>query len=261
MMTPTPVALHTVVDGPEQAPPLLLLPSLGTTVDLWQPQLEALSARYRVIRVDHRGHGGSPVPTGPYHLADLGADARAVLDRLGIDRAHVAGVSLGGMVAMWLAAHHPQRVDRLLPICTSAKIEPESMWRDRAAAVRAGGLGSIADAVVARWIPPATAAARPDLVARARAMLAAVPDEGYAACCAALETMDLAPDLGRIAAPTLVIAGADDLATPPSHAERIAAGIPGGRTAVVPGAHLANLSHPEPVTRLMLRFLGGDDDG
>jgi 3-oxoadipate enol-lactonase len=250
--------LHALVDGPPDAPVLVLGPSLGTTTALWAPALPHLADRYRLIRYDHRGHGGSPVPDGPYRIEDLGGDVLALLDRLGVERAHVAGVSLGGMVAMWLAANAPERVDRLVPICTTTRFTPPEMWRDRAAAVRANGLSSIADAVVARWLPPDTDAG---LVAAAHDLLAGVPDEGYASTCEALEVADLAPDLARITAPTLVFAGALDPASPPAHAERIAAGIAGARVMVVPGAaHLAVLTHPAAVATSMTAFLGGSDE-
>jgi 3-oxoadipate enol-lactonase len=231
---------------------------LGTTTGLWEPALPLLAQRFRVVRYDHRGHGGSPVPPGPYRLDDLGGDVVALLDRLGVERAHVSGVSLGGMVAMWLAANAPERVDRLVPICTTTRFDPPSMWRSRAASVRADGLASIVDGILVRWLPPD---ASPELVAAARALMAGVPDEGYAATCAALEEADLAPSLARIVAPTLVVAGDLDPASPPADAERIAAGIRGARVAVVPGAaHLAVLSHPAEVAALMISFLEESDE-
>lgn len=247
------VELYATVDGRPDGPTLVLGPSLGTTTGLWEPALPRLAQRFRVVRYDHRGHGGSPVPPGPYRLDDLGGDVLALLDRLGVDRAHVAGISLGGMVAMWLAANAPDRVDRLLPMCTTTRFTPPSMWVARAAAVRADGLASIVDGVLARWLPPG---ASPELVAAARTLMAGVPDEGYAATCAALEVADLGPALERIAAPTLVVAGQLDPASPPADAERIAAGIAGARVAVVPGAaHLAVLSHPVEVAAVMTTFL------
>ena len=157
----TAVDLHHVVEGPDDAPALVLLNSLGSTLAMWEPQIEALAARFRVVRCDTRGHGRSPVPPGPYSLADIGGDVVALLDTLGIARAHVAGVSLGGMTALWLAIHAPERVDRIVPCCTSAKLGPPQVWRDRAALVRAEGTGAVADAVVARWVTPAWAAAHP----------------------------------------------------------------------------------------------------
>jgi len=249
--------LNYTVDGPEDAPPLVLGSSLGTTTELWRAQLPELAARFRVVRYDHRGHGASPVPSGPYQLSDLGGDVLAVLDHLGLERAHVAGVSLGGMVGMWLAAAAPERVDRLALVCTSALLGPPEVWQERAAAVRAGGMAAVVDTVLARWFTPGFLAAHPDTVEWIRAMLASTPPEGYASCCAAIETMDLTPVLGRIAAPTLVVVGADDPATPREHGERIAAGIPGARLEVVPdAAHMAVVEQPAAVTGLLRDFFG-----
>jgi 3-oxoadipate enol-lactonase len=209
-----------------------------------------------VVRYDPRGHGASPVPPGPYELADLAGDVVALLDRLGVEAADFCGLSLGGMTGMALAAAHPHRVRRLVLCCTSAQLGPPSMWADRAATVRRHGTAAIADAVVSRWVTPGYAARHPDVVADLRAMVAAVPDEGYAACCGAVERMDLRDLLPGITARTLVIAGEQDPATPPAHAELIAAGVPDARVAVLsPAAHLANVEQPEAVTRLILDHL------
>lgn len=252
----TAVDVHSVIEGPPDAPPLLLVNSLGSTLAMWEPQMDELAARLRVVRFDLRGHGRSPVPPGPYSLDDLGADALALLDRLGIGRAHVAGVSLGGMIGMWLGVHAPERVDRLVLCCTSARLGPPSMWVDRARLVRAEGTGAVADAVVARWVSPTWAADHPEEFRRLREMVAATPAEGYAGCCDAIQVMDQEADLERIVAPTLVIAGADDPSTPPDHAARIAAGIPGARMAVIPAAmHLANIERPDEVTGRILDHL------
>jgi len=252
------VALHATVDGPADAPVVVLGSSLGTTGDLWQPQMAELTSRFRVVRYDHRGHGGSPVPPGSYRLEDLGGDVLALLDRLGIARAHQAGLSMGGMVAMWLAAHAPERVDRLALMCTSAQLGPPSQWVDRAAAVRAGGMPAITDMVLGRWLTPDFTANHAGVVAWVRRMFNATPPEGYAACCGVLEHMDLTGDLPSISAPTLVIAGADDPATPPEHAERIVAGIPEARLEIVPhAAHLASVEQPSTVGKLLVDFLGG----
>lgn len=255
-----PVPLFHQIDGPPDAPAVLLGASLGTTTDLWLPQLPALTQRFRVVRYDHRGHGRSPVPTGPYTLADLGGDLLALLDHLGLDRVHLAGLSLGGMVSMWLAAHAADRVDRLALLCTSARLGPPEVWAQRAATVRAHGMAAVADAVLARWFPPDFAAREPVVLARMRATLTSAPAEGYAACCDAIRSMDLEPDLPGIRAPTLVIAGLADEATPPSHARQIAQLIPGARLSFVAGAaHLANLYRPQLVTGLLLDFLWGDE--
>src|SRR4051812_5088004 len=247
------VAVHHRVDGPPDAPALLLINSLGADLSMWEPQLPALGARFRVIRYDARGHGRSPVPPGRYALDDLGRDALDLLDRLGVARAHVCGLSLGGMTAMWLATHAPGRVDRLVLCCTSAQLGPPAAWAGRAATVRAGGTAAVAGAVVARWVTPGFAAAHPEVVRRLRDMVAATPATGYAGACAAIEEMDLRPGLPRISAPTLVLAGAGDPATPPEHGAAIAAAIPGARLQVLaPAAHLATLEQPDTANRLIL---------
>lgn len=258
----TAVALHHEVAGPDGAPVVLLGSSLGATLELWEPQVPALAERFRVVRFDHRGHGRSPVPPGPYEIADLGGDVLALLDRLGAERASYAGLSLGGMVGMWLGAHAPDRADRLALLCTSAHL-PNPTWAERAAAVRAAGTTEvIADAVVERWLTPSFARERPEVAARLRATLAAQPPEGYAACCGAIERMDLRPDLGAIRAPTLVVAAADDPATPPEHGRVIAAAIPGARFELVAdAAHLAGVQRPEIVTALLFDHLDPPEGG
>lgn len=246
------------VDGPDDAPVLVLGNSLGTTTAMWEPQLPALTERFRLVRYDHRGHGKSAVPAGPYTLDELGADVLAMLDSLGLRRVHLGGLSLGGMVAMWLAANAPERVNRLALLCTSAKLGPPSIWEQRAETVRRGGMAAIADLMVSRWLTPGFAERKPDIAAWARNLLSETPADGYVGCCAAIQHMDLLPVLGSITAPTLVIAGADDPATPPEHAHRIAAGIPGAITVIVPdAAHLANVEQPDTVTGLLLDFLEG----
>ncbi len=246
------------VHGAQDAPVLVLGPSLGTTRSVWDEALPMLSSALRVVRYDHRGHGGSDVPAGPYRLPALGADVLALLDALGVRRFHAGGLSLGGMVAMWLAANHPDRVDRLALCCTSAHMPPEQGWVERAARVRAEGTAAVADAVVARWLTPDFARERPEVLARLRDMLVATPAEGYAGCCEAIATMDLRPDLTRVQAPTLVIAGGEDLATPPEHAERIRAAVRGARLAVVEdAAHLAAVQRPDECARLMVEHLLG----
>ncbi|HEY8582202.1 MAG TPA: 3-oxoadipate enol-lactonase [Capillimicrobium sp.] len=256
MAHPSHVVVHHAEDGPAGGSTVVFVNSLGSTLEMWEPQARALAAHHRVVRFDLRGHGRSPVPPGPYALDDLGADVLALMDRLEIERASLCGLSLGGMVAMWTAIAAPQRVDRLALCCTSAALGPPEAWRERAALVRSSGTEAVADAVVGRWLTPGFAAEHPDERARLRAMIAATPAEGYAGCCAAIERMDLERHLHRITAPTLVVAGADDPATPPDHAQRIAAAIPGARAHVVDGAaHLANVEQPARVTALLAAHL------
>ncbi len=245
--------------GRDDAPVLVLGSSLGTDRRMWDPQLPELAELFRVIRYDHLGHGGSPVPPGPHTLADLAGAVLALLDELGVTRARVAGLSLGGMVGMWLAAHHPQRVDRLALFCTSAQMPPAQNWLDRAATTRAEGTAAVADAVIARWFTPDWVKTHPDSFAAYHAMLCSVPAQGYAGCCEAVGAMDLRPDLPRIAAATLVVAAADDPATPEPHARTIEAGIRSGgapcRVELVAGAHLATVSNPTVCARLLVDHL------
>jgi 3-oxoadipate enol-lactonase len=253
------VALHHAVDGPEAGPPLVLGGSLGTGLEMWRPQLPALAARHRVVRYDHRGHGGSPVPPGPYALDDLGRDVLRLLDRLGCSTVDYAGLSLGGMVGMWLAAHAPERIGRLALLCTAAHLPPEVGYRQRAALVRARGMAGVVEPVLARWFTPAFPPAEREPY---RAMLAGTPPEGYAGCCEAIAGMDLRPVLSKITAPTLVVAAADDPAIPPRYAGQIAGSIAGGRLVVLDhSAHLANVEQADAVNELLLAWFGGEEGG
>jgi 3-oxoadipate enol-lactonase len=252
----TPVDVAYTVDGPDGAPTVVLSNSLGSTPAMWDPQLPALAERLRVVRYDHRGHGRSPVPPGPYELDDLGADVLAMLDRLGLERVHWCGLSLGGMVGMWMAINAPERIDRLVLCCTSARLGPPEMWADRAATVRAQGADAVADAGIQRWLSPGFIEREPEIAGGIRAMLAATPAEGYAACCGVIEHMDQVPQLGEIRAPTLVIAAEDDPATPPEHGALIASAVPGARLEIVPDArHLATIEQPAAMTELIVSHL------
>jgi 3-oxoadipate enol-lactonase len=252
----TAVEVHAVEDGPADGPVVVLSNSLGTTLDMWDPQLSPLAGRFRVIRYDHRGHGRSPVPAGAYAIEDLAADVLALLDRLGVDRAHVCGASMGGQVGMWLAAHAPQRVDRLVLCCTSPSFGPPEAWAERAKVVRTEGTGAVADTVVARWFTPTFASEHAEVVERFRAMIASTPPEGYAGCCDAVREADLAGDLAAIRAPTLVIAGAEDPAVPGERTKELREGIAGARLEVVdPGAHLSSVERADRVTELILEHL------
>ena len=255
------VDLHHTESGPADAPPLLLGGSLGTTTRMWRPQVEALSTLFRVICFDHRGHGNSPVPEGPYTMADLGGDVIALMDRLGIERAHYAGLSIGGMVGQWLAVHHPERIDGLALLATSPYMGPARNWRDRAALVRAEGTGALAASVVERWFTPGYAKEHPDEVRGLRDQISATEPEGYAGCCGAIETYDLREELHRITAPTLVIAGADDPSTPPAeHAEPIAERVAGARLVVLEeAAHLLSWQQSAKVNTLLTRHLTAAD--
>jgi 3-oxoadipate enol-lactonase len=252
-----PIDVHHEVTGPAGAPAVVLSNSLGATLAMWDRQLDAIAA-YRVVRYDLRGHAGSPVPDGPSTIADLGGDLVALLDRLEIERASLVGVSLGGMVSMCTAAHHPERVERLMPCFTSAQLGPPEMWRERIATVEAEGTAALADAVVGRWFTPAFTAREPGYVAAMRDTIAATPAAGYASCAHAIRAMDLRPDLQLITAPTLVVAGADDPSTPPAHAELIVDGIHAAELRVLDdAAHLGNIEQPAAYNALLLGHLEG----
>lgn len=250
------VDVHHELSGPDDAPVVVLSCSLGTDLSMWDPQARRLSARLRVVRYDLRGHGRSPVPPGPYSIADLGGDLIALLDRLDIARASLCGVSIGGMTSMWVAANAPDRVERLVVCCSSAYIDPTGMYRDRARAVREHGIEPLVDAAIGRWFTSEFAQAHPEVVQPRRENLLATPIEGYAACCEALADMDLRGSLSAVRAPTLVISGREDPATPPDHGRAIAAGIPGAGFEVIDdAAHLANLQQPELVSGLIERHV------
>lgn len=238
--------------GDPAAPVVLLLGSLGSTRDMWRPQVGALSAWATVVAADHRGHGDSPVPTGPYRIADLAADVSALVEQLGAPAVHLVGLSLGGAVAQYLAIHRPELVRTLTLMCTAARFGQAGPWHERAAAVRADGTAAIAEAVVDRWYTAGLAGRDPALVARSRAMVAGTPDAGYAGCCEALAEWDSRPDLGRITAPTLVIAGAQDPSTPPETMRLLADEIAGAAMVTLdPAAHLANVEQAGRITQLL----------
>lgn len=248
------VALHVVVDDHAEAAPdapvLLLANSLGTDLTMWAPQLEVWTRTHRVVRFDQRGHGRSQVPTPPFTLERLGADAVAVLDALGIESADVCGLSLGGLVALQVAVTAPDRVRRLVVSCTAARVGTEEAWAERAEAVRAGGMAAVTDLVLERFFSPAFRASGDASVDDVATMLSTTDPDGYAGSCLALAVADLHARLGEVVAPTLVIAGGADVATPPEQGGELAAAIPGAELIVLDGAgHLANLESPDAYAR------------
>lgn len=255
-MTPeSAIALNHLLEGPEDAPVLAMANSLGSTLHMWDPQAPILREHFRLLRYDHRGHGGSPVPPGPYSIEGLGRDVLALLDRLEIEHAYFCGLSIGGMVGMWLASEAPERIERLALCCTSVRFDPEA-YGSRAQTVREKGVAEIADAVLERWFTPDFHESHKDIVEWAGRMLRDTPPEGYAGCCEAIRDADLQDRLGAIHAPTLVIAGADDPAAPVDKAKFIRDSISGARLEVVPqSAHLANVEQPEAVTREILAHM------
>jgi 3-oxoadipate enol-lactonase len=255
-LTTVTVDVHFRIDGPPAAPVLVLSHAMGASMAMWDPQLTGLSRNFRVVRYDHRGHGGSPVPPGPYRIEDLGRDLVRLLDRLALERASFCGISLGGMVGLWLAANAPQRLDRLVVCCAAARVPRPDDYAARATLVRSQGMAAVAQAVITRWFTPAFLTRRPDLVDRCKALLLATPPDGYAATCEALAAMDLRDDLPRITAATLVLAGEADQATPPDLSTEMAQRIPGAELVVIPGApHMASIEQPEAVGDQIRRWL------
>ena len=251
-MTAT-VALHHRTDGPPAAPVVVLVHAIGTSLQAWAPQAAALSRDFRVVSVDLRGHGRSPVPPGPYTIAGLAADVIALLDVLGIERASVCGLSLGGMVGLTLAAVAPDRVDRLVAACVTAVPPVPSAWEDRAQRVLAGGSSAVADLVVERWGYRDRA---PEIAELVRGMLAVTPAAGYAGCCQAIAAMDLRPVLPLVSAPTLLLAGSEDPAAPAQVARELSAAMPDASVHVIDGAaHLLNIEAAAATTAAILEHL------
>jgi 3-oxoadipate enol-lactonase / 4-carboxymuconolactone decarboxylase len=244
---------HHVLEGPERAPVLVFASSLGTTHEMWDDQAAALRGEYRVLRYDHRGHGGSPVPPGPYTIDELAGDALSLLDRLGIERVTFVGLSIGGAVAMTAALRAPERIERLVLCSTAAHFGPPEHWTERAATVRTEGVEAVAPAALERWLTPEAPA---PLRERLEAMLLATPREGYAACCEALAGYDLRGRLGGLRMPVLAIAGADDPTAPPATMQAIVDEIPGARLHVLDHArHIANVERPDAFNRALTAFV------
>ncbi|MGQ0616982.1 MAG: bifunctional 3-oxoadipate enol-lactonase/4-carboxymuconolactone decarboxylase PcaDC [Acidimicrobiia bacterium] len=248
---------HSVI-GPPDGPLLVLLGSLGTTGAMWGPQLPALSAHFRVVCPEHRGHGGTAAPPGRYTMADLGVDVLDLLDHLGADRASLCGISLGGVVSMWVAVHHADRVDRLVLSSTAPYFGGPAAWDERAAAVRTAGPGALLGTLLGRWFTPAFLEAEPQVADEVAAMLASCAADGYAGCCAALGDVDLRGELGRVTAPTLVVVGDRDPVTPPATALALAEGIEGAGLVVIPhAAHLVSVERPTAFGAAVLDHLAG----
>ena len=235
----------------------MLSSSLGTTQELWARQLPELEKRFRVLTYDHPGHGASELPEPPCTVESFADGLLGLLDELGLERVSLCGVSLGGMVGMTLALEAPERVERLVLACTSAYLGPPEAWTERERIVRTEGMEAIADTVAGRWFTPELAREEPETIAHFRAMLAATSPEGYARCCEAIAAWDARERITAISAPTLVLAGADDPATPVEHAELISSKIEGARLVVLAAAaHLANVERAEAFTSAVLEHLG-----
>jgi len=257
------LAVHYELAGPANAPVVMFANSLGTNFHVWDAQAEAMTATFRVLRYDMRGHGMTdcPAPTAAvpgFTIDQLAGDAVALLDALGLDKVHFCGLSIGGMVAQRLGGTVPDRLLSLVLCDTASRIGTPAMWQDRVAAIRAGGMDSIADAVLTRWFTPAFYAREPAALAGFRNMLSRTPVDGYGGCCLAIRDADLRADCARITTPTHVVVGDQDASTPPDLVRETAASIDGAEVSVIEGAgHIPTAEQPEALNRILLRFLAG----
>lgn len=236
-------------------PALVLCHALGADRSMWDRQVETLGAQRRIIRFDHRGHGGSEAPPPPYDLADLGGDVIALTDHLGLDRFDFCGISMSGQVGLWLAVNHPDRVGRVALANTGAKIGTEDAWDQRIAAVERGGMEAIADVVVERFYSEAWRATHPRETEEARQTLLAIDPEGYVGCCAAIRDADLRESASSIRSPTLLIGGRHDVSTPPEEQQWLAETIPDAELTILDAAHLSSVERPEEFGSALLRLL------
>ncbi|MFD5867916.1 3-oxoadipate enol-lactonase [Corynebacterium sp. NPDC060344] len=240
-----------------EAPTAILLGSLGASRDMWDPQVEALAGAARIVTVDLRGHGESPAPTGEYAMGDLADDVLALMDSLGIDRAHLVGLSLGGAVAQTIALEHPERLHTLTLISTAPKFGETETWLDKADTVRAEGTGALADTVVGNWFTDECFDANPALPRRFAEGIRTTSDDGYAGCCHAIAGFDSRERLADIAVPTHVIAGEEDTSTPLDVVTSLYDAIPhADLTTISPAKHLVNIEKAEQVNRVLAQHWG-----
>ena len=244
------------VEGPSERPVLLFINSIGTTRDLWLPQVPSLVGTYRLIRYDARGHGSSSVPGGDYSIEQLGLDALAILDIEGARQAHICGISLGGLTAMWLGLNAPDRVSSLVLANTAARIGTVQSWTDRIALVRDRGMRAVADLAIPLWFSSGFRQRDAEVVGGFRSMIEACPPAGYLGCCAALRDEDLREAISRITAPVLAIAGLTDVPTPVESLRFIHEAIAGSKMITLDAAHLSNVEQAEEFTSAVMGFLG-----
>ena len=248
--------LHYELTGSGSGPCVAFSNSLGTNLEMWKPQMTAFETKYRVLRYDMRGHGGSSVPSGPYTIAQLGTDFLGLLDQLGLDQVIFCGLSIGGVIGQWLAAEAPQRIEKLVLCNTAAKIGSPETWNARIDQVRKEGLQSVADAVISRWFTPDYAGSHPAEVAEMRSVLISTNPDGYIACCEAIRDMDQREMVAKISVPTLIVAGDADPVTTVQDGKWLQQAIRGSELAVVHGSHISNIEASAEFNAAVLRFVG-----
>jgi 3-oxoadipate enol-lactonase len=247
--------IHYALEGQSGAPVLVFSNSLGANQSMWNPQVHEFHKKFQVLRYDTRGHGQSSSTPGPYSIEQLAKDVVALLDALHLDRVHFCGLSMGGMIGMWLGTNAPERLNKLVLCNTGAKIGTPEGWNARIEAVRKNGMKSIAPAVVERWFTPAFRQKSPATISNILKVIEETNADGYSACCAAVRDADFREQLSSMRAPTLVISGAHDPATPPADGRFLTQHIPGARYVELNTAHLSNIEDHERFNTELAAFL------
>ena len=244
-----------VVEGQRDAPMLMFSNSLGTTLEMWAEQVQPLGEHFAILRYDTRGHGGSVITPGPYRVRDLADDVISIMDVLELPQVNFCGLSMGGMIGMWLGMHAPSRISRLIVANSAPQISPPQLWNDRIATVRRNGMSAVADGVAQRWFTADFIRREPDTVDAIKRMIIDTPLEGYVSCCAAVRDFDVRDGMGKITLPVMVIAGDADPATPPQLTQQISQAIAGSRFELLPAAHLSNIECRVAFNRVLNDFL------
>jgi|SRR5215207_2324974 len=247
--------IHVEVEGPENAPVLMLSNSLGADLHMWDAQVPGLIRHFRLVRYDRRGHGKSGVAPGPYSMERLGRDVLAVLDGLGIKKINWCGLSMGGMVGMWLGANAPERIERLVLSNTTAKFDSPAPWNERIQLVKEKGLAPLAELTMERWFTKGFRERSPDKVKPILETFLKTPPQGYIACCEAIRDMDQSETIRSITAPTLIIAGRQDPATTVEAAEFIRECIKDSKLTVLEAAHISNIEQTQAYNDAVLGHL------
>lgn len=251
------IDLYYEISGQEDGPPILFSNSLASTLHMWDPQMPAFEAHYRVIRYDSRGHGKSAAPDGAYTIETLTEDAVGLLDHLGIAKADFCGLSKGGMVGQRLGTLHPDRVERLVLCDTGCYMGPPEMWEGRIETAASQGMEGVVGATLERWFTEPFRRREPDQVDKIRRMILGTPVQGFIGCSRAIQAMDQRETIQAITAPTLVVVGADDPGTTPDAAREIHKRISGSKLEILPdAAHLSNIEQPKLFDQVVLGFLG-----
>jgi len=252
------ISVNYTLDGPANAPVVTMSHSLATDLSMWDPTLPALTGRFRVLRYDTRGHGGTDAPKGAYTLDQLADDALALLKALGISRTHWVGLSMGGMIGQTLGLKAPQVFASFALCDTSSRIPAEAkpLWQDRIRTAETQGMEPLVQGTLERWFTEPFRKTRGDVIDKVAKMIRTTPAAGYAGCCAAISTLDLTDKISAIKTPTVVIVGEDDPGTPVAASKVINERIAGSRLEILPkAAHLSNMEQPEAFNKALGGFL------